>query len=359
MKQNNPRDTSPLARSILDAGAELAALKEASDLVGRLDERCGLYRGRGTRESDWIRALIFLRLCEAGVVHELLPFLTEELQTGSEPITVAAAARAACEAPYFWPELPYAVDAAVERFRLFDCSIDFAKLDTNYSSLPQTTLSAELYRLQQRLASVTNASERCENSLSTCCPEPANTLTRCYDPWQSSVSDVLATVDEAFWEVMLQDQGGERMTFRSLLIGRPSVLAFFYTRCMNPDKCSLTITKLAQLQRRLETDGWTGACNIVGMTYDPAYDTRQRLRQFGTDRGLQFDQTTRLVRCTGSMTDVINALTLRVGYGPSTVNRHAVELILLDHNGHPIFASRRQMWDVQEVCDRLIALSGA
>ena len=39
------------------------------------------------------------------------------------------------------------------------------------------------------------------------------------------------------------------MTLADLLTAQSTVLAFFYTRCMNPNRCSLTITLLAALAR--------------------------------------------------------------------------------------------------------------
>jgi protein SCO1/2 len=60
--------------------------------------------------------------------------------------------------------------------------------------------------------------------------------------------------------VELEDQDGARVKFGEFFTGKPSVVAFFYTRCDNPNKCSLTITKLGRLQRRLAElglDAWT------------------------------------------------------------------------------------------------------
>jgi hypothetical protein len=59
-------------------------------------------------------------------------------------------------------------------------------------------------------------------------------------------------------DVELEDQDGARAKFGEFFIRKPSVVAFFYTRCDNPNKCSLTITKLASLQRRLAELGLDG-----------------------------------------------------------------------------------------------------
>ena len=38
------------------------------------------------------------------------------------------------------------------------------------------------------------------------------------------------------------------MTFKDFFHGQPSIVVFFYTRCDNPMKCSLTVAKLARVQ---------------------------------------------------------------------------------------------------------------
>ena len=71
--------------------------------------------------------------------------------------------------------------------------------------------------------------------------------------------------------VDLEDQDGARMTFREFFTGRPSVLAFFYTRCDNPRKCSLTVTTLGRLQRGLADLGLDFRA-AAAITYDPEFD---------------------------------------------------------------------------------------
>jgi cytochrome oxidase Cu insertion factor (SCO1/SenC/PrrC family) len=50
-------------------------------------------------------------------------------------------------------------------------------------------------------------------------------------------------------QIELQNQDGIRASFGQIFGGRTSVIVFFYTRCMNPDKCSRTISKLARVHR--------------------------------------------------------------------------------------------------------------
>ena len=75
--------------------------------------------------------------------------------------------------------------------------------------------------------------------------------------------------------VVLEDQDGRRTTFAEWFGPAPAVVAFFYTRCPNPNKCSLTvIAKLGRLARRLAGRG----VRVAGITYDPGFDDASRLR---------------------------------------------------------------------------------
>ena len=125
-------------------------------------------------------------------------------------------------------------------------------------------------------------------------------------------------------QVRIEDQAGDESTMAELLAGRPTVLAFFYTRCMNPARCSLTITRLAGLARSSDESR-----NVVAMTYDPDYDSPERMRRYGADRGFPFGERARLVRATKGWPDVREMFRLRVGYGPVTVNEHARELYMV------------------------------
>ena len=79
------------------------------------------------------------------------------------------------------------------------------------------------------------------------------------------------------------------------------MVAFFYTRCDNPNKCSLTITKLGRLQRRLADLGLDGRIQTAAITYDPEFDLPARLRAYGENRGVVFSPSDRLFRTRGAL----------------------------------------------------------
>jgi protein SCO1/2 len=92
---------------------------------------------------------------------------------------------------------------------------------------------------------------------------------------------------------------------------------------------------------------------VAGITYNPEYDLPERLRRYGADRGMCFDERCQLFRSTGPFAAIRDGLQLGVGYGSSTLNRHRIELIIVDPAGHIVEFNVRRLWDEHEVADAL------
>jgi protein SCO1/2 len=122
---------------------------------------------------------------------------------------------------------------------------------------------------------------------------------------------------------------------------------------MNPEKCSLTITRLARLQRLLGESDLGSEINLAAFTYDPVYDHPERLHAYGIERGLRYDARTKLIRTQDQFEPLQAKFNLGVGFGPSTVNRHSVELLILDSAGAVTHEFRRVQWDEAEVFSAL------
>ena len=163
-------------------------------------------------------------------------------------------------------------------------------------------------------------------------------------------SDVLAGVE-------LEDQDGAHVKFREFFTAKPSVVAFFYTRCDNPNKCSLTITKLGRLQRRLAHLGLDGRIQTAAITYDPEFDLPARLRAYGENRGILFSPSNRLFRTTGTLAPVEDYFQLGVNFGETLVNRHRIELFLLDQQARVAAAFTRLQWDIEQVLAQAATLA--
>ncbi len=155
--------------------------------------------------------------------------------------------------------------------------------------------------------------------------------------------------------VQLENQDGERLSFPEAFSRRPTALAFFYTRCTNPEKCSLTVTRLARLAQRVAADELDA--NVAGISYDPRWDNPGRLRRYGTDRGMQFSPRCSLLRTVGSFDPLVAAFELGVGFGPVTVNRHRLDLVVLDGVLRVRTRFERRLWSEETVLDALRALA--
>ncbi len=140
------------------------------------------------------------------------------------------------------------------------------------------------------------------------------------------------------------------MVFADFLTRAPTVVAFFYTRCDNPRKCSLTITSLGELCRDLGDR--LGSVQVAAVTYDPGFDIPARLLRYGRDRGLPFGPAVRMFRTVAGWDLVRAHFGLRVGYTASVVNRHGIELFLLD-NGRVARTWARTRWAPADVAEQL------
>ena len=152
-------------------------------------------------------------------------------------------------------------------------------------------------------------------------------------------------------ELALEDQDGMRLSFAEAFAGRPTALAFFYTRCMNPLKCSATVTGLGRIARDVAEDALDA--NVAGISYDPGFDRPARLRTYGADRGMAFSPSCRLLRTVGPFAPLQQAFELGVGFGPVTVNRHRLDLVVLEASLAVAHRFERRLWSDEDVLTAL------
>ncbi len=162
--------------------------------------------------------------------------------------------------------------------------------------------------------------------------------------------------DQNIESIVFEDQDGEHVKFADFFYGQPSVVVFFYTRCTNPLKCSLTITKLARLQKLLAERRLDGRICTAAITYDPEFDLAERLRGYGGSRGVRMDGDNRLLRAVEGIEPLRKYFRLGVNFIQSIVNRHRVELYVLDAAGRIAASFERIQWDENEVLERAAAL---
>ena len=350
----------------------------AGELAAMLAEQSPFFAGRGTNEAERLRGYILASFETAGLPSAAVPFVLEELELGRNPYTVAAAARALRGARELPAEAPALLVGAIARLRAAD---DLVSFDGFAPAPPPGDAATALTELARTLAQLGPRAKPALDDLralvdgqgETFSPAVSAELARAREALERSdvaataawccedgapAPDVAAvTAGRELAGLALEDQDGRRLTFSEAFAGRPTALAFFYTRCQNPEKCSLTVTRLGRLARVCDAEALEA--NVAGMTYDPAFDRPARLKTYGVDRGIVFSPRCRLLRTIGPFHPVREAFDLGVGFGPATVNRHRLDLVVLDASLGLAARFERRLWHEATVLDVLRAASEA
>ena len=101
---------------------------------------------------------------------------------------------------------------------------------------------------------------------------------------------------ESIEQTIFEDQDGAVVSYTDFFCKGPSIVVFFYSRCDNPLKCSLTVTKLGRVQSLLKARGLHDQVRTAAITYDPEFDLPARLRAYGQNRGVRMDARNRMLR---------------------------------------------------------------
>ena len=349
-------------------------------LVELLPQGHPLYAGRGANQIVRIRGYLLASFETVGLPESALIYAVEALENSQSPYLVAAAAKALRGLPDYAPELASYLVKAITNIQYRDDSLSFEAYKPSWPLQRYTTALGETVEtlrtmgtharpaLRTLAAMATNehlsndtrayiseaimAIESGGAVASSCCCSMPTGKDRLTDrmPGTTPFLHPVLTVE-------LEDQDGERSTYAETFSGGPSVLAFFYTRCGNPNKCSLTVTKLGQLQDRLVEKELEGQIQLAAMTYDPGYDNRERLRGYCENRGFALRGTSRAFRATGSCFDELrDYFNLGAAYSGSLVSRHHIELYVLDEHGQIATTYTNLQWDVEDVLEETVSL---
>jgi protein SCO1/2 len=358
-------DIAEFAKHIGDGHGDPAAL------VDLLREQLPAYTGRSANQVAQLRGYVLAQFARTSLPEAGVPYVLEELQSGRDAYTVAAAARALRGLTPPDEQLTSVLLRAAEQMKDLD---DTVALDEFRPAWPttsaNTTALVEIFRtlgamgyaaqsalpaLERMLAgegvealrptlrdAIEDAVRRIGASapkLHSCCASAAVHAKGRSSP---AIGDAFSILNHA-----LEDQSGNRVRFGDYFVGRPSVLTFFYSRCTNPAKCSLTITKLAALQRALRERSHD--IRTAAISYDPRFDLPQRLYAYGISRGFEFDANHRMFRSLTNFEELRDFFDLGVNYTGTTVNRHRIELFVLDARARPVTVFERLQWDIENV----------
>jgi protein SCO1/2 len=376
MSELNTRQTEQAFCSLVEELA-LDPAKQ-NELVDLLREDHPAYDERGTTTVARMRGWVVLVLARTHLPEAALPFVLEELDTGVDAYLVATAAFALRTYPTANPAFAPFVVRAVSNIRYRDERVSLE----NYGGFavgtagttPVRELLATLLWLGPQARAVLSEVESLRDG--------PTALNKKYHPKIEQILGVMRSgaemadccqlpdgVKDLFsWmrtdrigsgpieTTVFEDQNGQPVTFDEFFHGRPSIVAFFYTRCDNPLKCSLTITKLARIQQLLDAEGVADQINTAGITYDPGFDLPERLLNYGTHRGVRFAPHHRLLRARDGIESVRKHFKLGVNFIESLVNRHRIELYILDAGGRVAGYFGRVQWNENDVVERALEI---
>jgi protein SCO1/2 len=360
------------ARFVELVGARAGDSSQRRLLAELLREDHPFYHQRSAATVVQMRGWVLLALARTGISDQELPFILEEFDAGMDAYLVGAAARALRS--YSHPSaalIPFVMRALVnvhDEPLSFEGYGEYATHDTGTTPIRELlavlawlgpharTALPELASLRTqpgRLSSKQRAEldrviaviRGADHNETECCTLPPGLGQRW---WATSEREDTQTVEA----ILFEDQDGIPIRFREFFHGRISIVVFFYTRCDNPWKCSLTITKLARVQQLLQKHALADQIQTAAITYDPSFDIPRRLCEYGRDRGLRFDAHHRMFRAVKDFSALRDHFNLGVNFIESLVNRHRIELYILDNEGRVSCRFERLLWDEFQVVAR-------
>jgi protein SCO1 len=170
-----------------------------------------------------------------------------------------------------------------------------------------------------------------------------------YTPWvPAGERRPLKNLDIAF-----KDQDDSSGVLGSL-VDKPVLITFFYTRCQNGRKCSMAVSRLGALQRELAKAGIDNQVRLLAISYEPQFDTSERINRYATDRGLHLGANALALQLDSpGLQRLLDELQAPVNFNAGWVNTHGVELSLLDNGGRLVRKYQTLLWDNDQVMQDL------
>jgi protein SCO1/2 len=359
------------------------APERRAELLALLPEDHPMYTGRSSNAVVRLRGYILAAFEDVGLPAAASPYVLDELQNSREAYVTAGAAKGVRGIARPCSDIiPYLL-RAIENVRYLDDALSFATYKPDWPLQRRTTALQEIFKTfawlgplahsaladlesfqaaQAELApparaALTSAIELIRTAAPNteeehcCCDEPSIPIRIDTDTIRNSGDGLSPPVD-----VELENQDGGLQTYGEFFTGSISIVVFFYTRCDNPNKCSLSITKLARLQHAIAEYGLRDYLKTAAITYDPTFDVPQRLKAYGENHGIEYDARNQFFRTATDFKELQTYFDLGVNYGDALVNRHRIELFVLDDTGRLAESFTRMQWEPGEVLDRVAAL---
>lgn len=343
-------------------------------LVELLFERHAVYKDRSNYQTTRIKGYAMASFEAIGLPNSALNFVLDELQNGKNAYVVAAAARALRGIRRPGSQYVDFLLQALNNIRYHDDSVSLETFKPSWPLKNPSTAKKEILRTLQWLRGYAKGALP---HLTACIENPYDFDPDTKEEIQRAI-DTIETDNRKLDLACCQIEGKEvngfswlrgaprniktiggleveneesvRRSLKDIVDEKPTVVCFFYTRCMNPNKCTLTINKLGWLQEKLVRYGLQEKVNLLAFTYDPSYDSPTKMHVFGKNRGLIFSSNVHMLRTSPEDFSILSDFfNLGINHVNSTVNQHRLELFLLDQRGNIKTSYTRLQWEVENV----------
>lgn len=347
-------------------------------LTAKIHDNNPIYTGRPFYTALRIKGYLMTSLSKTGLTNEAAKIVTGEIATGHDPYIIAAAIRAIASSSYHDTLMAaYLVKYLGQGFR--DEWVDIENLELQYPLTSPTSVRLEAIKALEANALATpeitaalnaialakegsyfysdtmliNAATLALEKLSdpkSCCAKPGEvTETKSWQVNNASFASPWLQPGERNKSlpaaIRIGDQLNRNISFKKLR-GKPLVIAFFYTRCTNPNKCSRTVTELGKLQQVLQQQSMENNVYTGLVSYDPEYDSPDRIQKYAATRGLKLDEQTLAMNIPANyLQELLKSFNIEANYDGSIVNIHDIQLLLFDKNNRFVRMYGQVIWD--------------
>jgi len=170
---------------------------------------------------------------------------------------------------------------------------------------------------------------------------------------------------DAIPDYALVNQDGKAIRI-SQYKGKALALTFIYTRCPQPDQCTLMSSNFAQIDRELQKlPDIYSQTHLLSITFDPEYDTPRVLRSYGASHTERYsDETFQHWEFATGTKDEIKGMAQFFGlrYFIDTESgeeqiMHSLRTAVIDKNGKLVKLYRGNEWKPAEIVEDLKTLA--
>ena len=140
------------------------------------------------------------------------------------------------------------------------------------------------------------------------------------------------------------------------LRGQVVVLDFIFTRCPFPDFCPRLSRNLSALQKRLkESPPLTTNCHLVSLSFDPRFDTPERLTNYGKAYGADAALWSLSVASMDTVERLAGHFVLYFARDvePAQQN-HNLRTVVIDRQGRLVKVFKGNQWTVDELAEAVV-----